>query len=160
MHFDLRSYFPSQIVRQVAHSIGSGMGPATRLATTSSATMMETTASKPRHHQIRVSTGFLRDAIAVHPGLKCDTPMSECAVGCPRHWIGDGMCDSSWMTEACLYDLGDCRPGWNHTSPPNSTREWLVAVFISVCCRKHLHVLYTCCCLALPRAHSFHIFPD
>eukprot|EP01084_Bolivina_argentea_P013130 24602_1 len=27
---------------------------------------------------------------------------------CPDHWIGDGKCDDSCMTEQCSYDNGDC----------------------------------------------------
>jgi len=37
-----------------------------------------------------------------------EEPMEECAPGCPKVWIGDGICDYSCQVEQCKDDLDDC----------------------------------------------------
>lgn len=37
-----------------------------------------------------------------------EEPMEECAPGCPKVWIGDGICDYSCEVEQCQHDLDDC----------------------------------------------------
>jgi plastocyanin len=48
----------------------------------------------------------------------------DCNKGCPDSWPGDGVCDTTCLTDACGFDLGDCdEPSEGEAEPSEGDAE-------------------------------------
>lgn len=48
------------------------------------------------------------DGTCVDSASECHVPYPPCALNCPLHAVGDGICDPACEVEACSWDGGDC----------------------------------------------------